>query len=117
MRATGLTAETVIGALEDADDYAAFEMAVTSDYDARTAVERELVPRLASLPWRLRRANKIESGLFKIPAEHLREYRRTRQGYKKIVDNLYRLVVAHHGNERPREGRRSIKADSVHIEA
>jgi anti-sigma-K factor RskA len=43
----GLTAETVIGALEDAEDYAAFEMAVTSDYDARTAVERELTLRLA----------------------------------------------------------------------
>jgi hypothetical protein len=57
----GLTAETVIDALEDADDYAAFQMAVTSDYDARTAVERELVLRLASLLWWLRRATAIES--------------------------------------------------------
>jgi len=48
----GLTAETVIDALESAADYAAFEMAVTSDYDARTAMERELVLRLASLLWR-----------------------------------------------------------------
>jgi hypothetical protein len=31
----GLTAETVIDALEDAEDYAAFEMAVTADYDAQ----------------------------------------------------------------------------------
>jgi hypothetical protein len=38
----GLTAETVIDALEDAEDYAAFEMAVTADYDAQSAVEREL---------------------------------------------------------------------------
>ena len=36
----GLTAETVIDALEDAEDYAAFELSVTSDYEARTAVER-----------------------------------------------------------------------------
>src|SRR5271169_5360772 len=50
----GLTAETVIGALENAEDYAAFEMAVTADYDAQSAVERELVLRLASLLWRLR---------------------------------------------------------------
>lgn len=50
----GLTAETVIDALEDAEDYAAFEMAVTADYDAPSAVERELVLRLASLLWRLR---------------------------------------------------------------
>src|ERR1700747_2849653 len=52
----GLTAETVIDALEDAEDYAAFEMAITAVYDAQSAVERELVPRLASLLWRLRRA-------------------------------------------------------------
>ena len=36
----GLTAETVIDALEDTEDYAAFEMAVTADYDAQSAVER-----------------------------------------------------------------------------
>ena len=45
----GLTAETVIAALEDAEDYQAFEAAVISDYDAESAVERELVLRLASV--------------------------------------------------------------------
>jgi hypothetical protein len=45
----GLTAETVIDSLEDAEDYAAFELAVTADHDAQSAVERELVFRLASL--------------------------------------------------------------------
>ncbi len=30
----GLTAETVIGALEDAEDYKAFEAAIIADYDA-----------------------------------------------------------------------------------
>ena len=39
----GLTAETVIGALEDAEDYKAFEAAIIADYDAQSAVERELV--------------------------------------------------------------------------
>jgi hypothetical protein len=62
----GLAAETVIGALEDAEDYEVFQMAVASDFSAQTAVERELVLRLASLLWRLRRAPAIESGLFKI---------------------------------------------------
>ena len=38
----GLTAETVIGALEDAEDYKAFEVAITADYDAQSAVEREV---------------------------------------------------------------------------
>src|SRR4029450_3691084 len=60
----GLTAETVIGVLEDANDYAAFEAAVTADYDAESAVERELVLRLASVLWRLRRATGIETALF-----------------------------------------------------
>lgn len=71
----GLTTETVIGALEDAEDYKAFEAAITADYDVQSAVERELVLRLASLLWRLRRATTIETGLFEIQAEHQREIR------------------------------------------
>jgi hypothetical protein len=64
----GLTAETVIGALEDAEDYQAFEATIIADYDAQSAVERELVLRLASLLWRLRRATVMETGLFEIQA-------------------------------------------------
>jgi hypothetical protein len=60
----GLTAETVIADLEDQEDYEAFEIAVTSCYDAESAVERELVLRLASVFWRLRRAVGIETALF-----------------------------------------------------
>jgi len=60
----GLTAETVIAAFEDAEDYQAFEAAVTADYEAESAVERELVLRLASVLWRLRRATGIETALF-----------------------------------------------------
>jgi hypothetical protein len=67
----GLTAETVIGALEDPEDYKAFEAAIIADYDAQSAVERELVLLLASLLWRLRRATAMETGLFEIQAEHL----------------------------------------------
>jgi hypothetical protein len=93
----GLTAETVIDALEDAEDYAAFELAVTSDYDARTAVERELVLRLASLLWRLRRATAIESGLFKIQAKHLLLFRQRRRGsedHRRIIDGMHQNAVA-----------------------
>ena len=75
----GLAAETVIGLLEDAEGYRQFEAAVIADYDAQSAVERELVLRLASVLWRLRRATTMETGLFEIQAEHLREYRRERQ--------------------------------------
>ena len=75
----GLTAETVIGALEDAEDYKAFEAAIIADYDAQSAVERELVLRLASLLWRLRRATIMETGLFEIQASHLIGFRQARQ--------------------------------------
>jgi hypothetical protein len=75
----GLTAETVIGLLEDAEDYRQFEAAVIADYDAQSAVERELVLRLASILWRLRRATTMETGLFEIQAEHLHDYRQTRK--------------------------------------
>jgi hypothetical protein len=67
----GLTAETVIGTLENAEDYKAFEAAIIADYDAQSAVERELVLRLASALWRLRRATAMETGLFEIEADHL----------------------------------------------
>src|SRR5215831_17123547 len=67
----GLTAETVVGGLEDAEDYKAFEAAIISDYDPETAVARELVLRLASLLWRLRRANAIETDLFQLHDEAL----------------------------------------------
>jgi hypothetical protein len=92
----GLTAETVIDALEDAGDYAAFEMAVTADYDAQSAVERELVLRLASLLWRLRRATAIESGLFKIQAKHLLQFRQEKQAHRnrrKMIDSVSRNAV------------------------
>jgi hypothetical protein len=82
----GLTAETVIGALEDAEDYKAFQAAVTADYDAQSAVERELVLRLASLLWRVRRATTTETGLFEIQAKHLLDSRST-----PAQDSIHRL--------------------------
>jgi hypothetical protein len=71
----GLTAETVIEGLEDKEDYKAFEAAVIADYDARTAVERELVLRLASLLWRLRRIISIETDLLRIQSDIVRDRR------------------------------------------
>jgi hypothetical protein len=61
--------------LEDSEDYRAFEAAVIGDYDAQTAVERELVLRLASLLWRLRRIISIETDLLKIQSDIVRERR------------------------------------------
>src|SRR3974390_214626 len=103
----GLTAETVIDALEGAEDYAAFEMAVTADYDAQSAVERELALRLASLLWRLRRTTAIESGLFRIQAKHLLQFRQRRQAHQehqKIIDSMCRNAVAAEDGARQDQG-------------
>src|SRR5476649_33302 len=62
----GLTAETVIIGIEDAAEYRAFESEIVTEYDPKSVVERELTRRLASLLWRLRRANPIEAGLLLI---------------------------------------------------
>jgi hypothetical protein len=87
----GLTAETVIGALEDAEDYRAFEAAIIAGYDAQSAVERELVLRLASLLWRLRRATAIETGLFEIQAEQLEGCRRTQHVQPETRQIVYAM--------------------------
>jgi hypothetical protein len=69
----GLTAETVIVGLEDAAEYGAFESEIVTEYDPKSVVERELTRRLASLLWRLRRANLIEGGLLSIHAEIMQD--------------------------------------------
>jgi hypothetical protein len=75
--------------LEDAKDYNAFEAAIIADYDAQSAVERELVLRLASLLWRLRRATTMETGLFGIQADYLREFRQGRQAQPESQEIIY----------------------------
>ena len=110
----GLAAETVIDSLEDAEDYAAFEMAVTADYDAQSAVERELVLRLASLLWRLRRATAIESGLFKIQARHLLDFRQRRLAHQKrqnFIDNICRDAVGTQEDTRQNEDEANASLD------
>ena len=109
----GLTAETVIGALEDAEDYAAFEMAVTSDYDAQTVVERELVLRLASLLWRLRRATAIETGLFEIQVRHLLDFRQDGKASgnrHSLSDELY-WKVGDAANSTPTNANEDFESD------
>jgi len=93
----GLTAETVIGALEDAEDYKAFEAAIIADYNVTSAVERELVLRLASLLWRLRRATTMETGLFELQANQLGEFRRSQQLYPASREVIHAMFGEAHG--------------------
>jgi hypothetical protein len=75
----GLTAETVVEPLESPDEYRAFEAAIISEYLPQTPVEQQLVRRLASLFWRLRRATTIETGILRMQAEILQAFRRSRR--------------------------------------
>jgi hypothetical protein len=68
----GLAAETVVAVLENAADYEKFAASIAADYQPRSATESELVARLASLLWRLRRSTSVETGLFQIQGELMR---------------------------------------------
>ena len=111
----GLTAETVLSALEDAEDYKAFEAAITADYDAQSAVERELVLRLASVLWRLRRATTIETGLFDIQADHLRTNRQTRQLSTSSLDVIHAMFGQADLSDRGTNVSTQIRADLTDV--
>jgi hypothetical protein len=67
----GLANQTVVRDLEDIRSYREFERALIGSIDPRSVLELALGHQLASLLWRLRRANAIETGLFEIQAEFL----------------------------------------------
>lgn len=87
----GLTAETVIGVLEDPCEYAVFEAAIIADYAPRSGVEHELVARLASLLWRLRRATSIETGLLEIQGEIQRSRKHAVETMPSELSIVHRL--------------------------
>ena len=62
-----------------------------ADYDAQSSVERELVLRLASLLWRLRRATTMETGLFEIQADDLNAFEQARQVHPTSREVVYAL--------------------------
>ena len=65
----GLTAATVVTAIEDAEEFERFETAIRADYQPILKIENELVARLTSLLWRLRRATLIETKLFELQGQ------------------------------------------------
>ena len=81
----GFAAQTVIAGLEDDRSYRAFERAIVASFGPRSVIELELIHRLASLFWRLRRASAIETGLFGLhSAAGYRERARARQPMKGV---------------------------------
>ena len=110
----GLTAETVVTVFEDAEEYARFEETVMADFDPQTAVEAQLVLRVASLLWRLRRALAIESGLFQIQGRALRA--RPQQKHKTRNDPLqpFRSLLDQHHTKKAAAEALDTDVMSVH---
>jgi hypothetical protein len=114
----GLTAETVIDILEDSADYRAFERAIKSDYSAQTAIEGQLVSRLASLLWRLRRAVIVESGLLNMQAETTRSPC-SRPTSETDVDRLsiFRKFLHSSDLENPMSKQQEEKDDDIGVDS
>jgi hypothetical protein len=114
----GLTAETVIGILEDAADYKAFERAIKTDYSPQTAIEGQLVTRLASLLWRLRRAVIVESGLLTIQAGMTRNHNALTVELDTDRLSIFRQFLRPFDLESPiskqQEAKGDIRVDSIH---
>jgi hypothetical protein len=100
----GLCAETVVGNLEDIEDYKGFEAAIIADYDAETAVERELVLRLASLFWRIRRATAIETTLLGIQGDIVRDHRRLPGRHQNLMSGFWGRRAFDHCNDSDANG-------------
>ena len=73
-------------------------------------MERELVLRLASLLWRLRRATTIETGLFEIQADHLSNFRRTHQISPVSREIVYALFNASSDRQVASDGLANVTA-------
>jgi hypothetical protein len=92
----GLTAATVVPAIEDAEEFERFEAAIRADYQPVSTIEHELVARLTSLLWRLRRSTLIETNLFQLQGRLAMEQQlRGRVGFDAASPGmgvLYRLL-------------------------
>lgn len=90
----GLTAETVINVFEDPAAYRALQRAIYADYRPRSNFELQLVGRLVSLLWRLRRSTAIESGILTIQAASHRKTTvvRDKDIDRKKLNPFYELI-------------------------
>jgi hypothetical protein len=69
----GLTARTIVDIFEDGDEFNAFVRQIAAAYRPTSPVHRELICRLATLLWRLRRVHAAETGLLHIQAHQQQE--------------------------------------------
>jgi hypothetical protein len=107
----GLAVQTIIENLEDGKSYRSFERAIVASFGPRSVIELELIiiSRLASLFWRLRRANAIETGLFEIQGKFLlarqqdRSHRSSQTGTlpTRTLANGHKTVLGSNGRDDP----------------
>ena len=107
----GLTAKTVVGVLENADDYRTFESAIAAEFEPRSIVERELVLRLVSILWRLRRATSIETGLLQIQGEVQHERRMMFDTAQTPSGSVDRVIYRVFGEAKQRAGESQGECD------
>jgi hypothetical protein len=92
----GLTAATVVPAIEDRQEFEQFAAAVRADYQPTSTVEEELISRLTSLLWRLRRSTLIETILFQLQARLAQDQKEATQTgsdtTKPAIEVFYRLL-------------------------
>jgi len=79
LSATGSRPKPLSNPLKISRSTREFEAAILAEYLPQTPVEQELVRRLASLFWRLRRATSIETGLLRMQGEILQAFRSCRE--------------------------------------
>lgn len=99
----GLAAATIVPAMEDKQEFEQFEAAIRDDYQPISAVEYELVSRLISLFWRLRRSTLIETSLFQLQGRVAAQQKFGPQSDPNNADQgmemLYRLLRSPQGSE------------------
>ena len=95
----GLTATTLANP-DEVDAYKSFEAQLMLDFLPCTGIQRELVERLASLLWRLRRATAIENGLLRIQQKIARERMLATETPAELsADSLKRVLRAQPSSE------------------
>ena len=78
-RKHGLTAEVLVTRDEEADKFSELRDALMEEHDPQTTMECDLVVRIASIVWRLRRVPTFEAGVIDYRLEQAMENERLRQ--------------------------------------
>lgn len=87
----GLTARAVVDVFEDETEFRSFYHDIAAGYAPRTAIDREMIHRLASVLWRLRRAHAVETGLLGIQGRLQRDIRLSAEQPQQDMFNLLGL--------------------------